>query len=81
MTYFGYFVPVFGQTGKKIVHYFVNTQRISCSKVEIPRLCKQQMNIEVFYVIHCSFLHTLEQRHSVFARDCVEKYSVTVNIS
>ena len=24
----GYFVPVFRQKGKKIVHYFLNTQRI-----------------------------------------------------
>ena len=28
VTYFGHFVPYLGRTGKKTVHYFLNTQRI-----------------------------------------------------
>ena len=53
----------------------------SCSKVQILCLPKQQTSIEVFYVMRCSFLHNLEQRLSVFARGCVEKYSVHGNSS
>ena len=52
-----------------------------CGEVHIPCLCNQQTNTEVFCVMHCSFLHNLEQRQSVFARSCVEKYSVHRNIS
>ena len=40
------------------------------------------MNIEAFNnVMSCFFLHNLEQRHSVFARGCVEKYSMHGNNS
>ena len=70
------------RTGKKIVHYFlVILNKVSCGKMQIPCLHKQQMNIEVCYVIHCSFLHNLEQRLSVFAQGCVEKYSIHGNSS
>ena len=37
VTYFVYFIPVFGRTGKKIPHYFLNTQ-FSCSKMQTPCL-------------------------------------------
>ena len=29
-----------------------------------------------FVLMHCNFLHNLEQRQNVFARVCVEKYNV-----
>ena len=54
--------------------------KFSCGELQIP--CrKQQMTIEVFYVMCCSFLHNLELRLKVFAQDCVEKYSVHSNSS
>ena len=56
-------------------------KEFSCGEVHIPCLCKQQTNIGKFYVMRCSFLHNLEQRHSVFARGSVENYSVHENIS
>ena len=53
----------------------------SCGTMKVPCRRKQQMNIEVSYVMRCIFLHNLEQRLSVFARSCVEKYSVHSNSS
>ena len=53
----------------------------SRGKLQIPCLCKQQTDIKVFYVTRCSFLHNIEQRLSVFARGCVEKYSAHGNTS
>ena len=35
-------------------------------KMHIPCLCKLQTKIEVFYVMHSSFLHNPKQRQSVF---------------
>ena len=53
----------------------------SCGQVQIPCLRKQQTSIEPYYVTRYRFLHSLEQRLSVFARGCVEKYSVHGNSS
>ena len=40
MTYFGYFVLVFGQDGEKIGHYFfLIFNEFSCSEVHVPCLC------------------------------------------
>ena len=72
MTYFGYFVPVFRQKGKKIVHTSLILNKFSFDKMQIPCFPKQQTNIEVSCVMPCIFLHNLEQRLSVFARGCVE---------
>ena len=47
--------------------------------MQIPSLRKQQMNSEMSYDMRCIFLHNLEQRLSVFAEGCVEKYSVHSN--
>ena len=52
-----------------------------CGTMKVPCLRKQQMNIEVSYVMRCIFLHNLEQRLSVFARGCVAKYSAHSNSS
>ena len=76
MTYFGYCVSFSDRTGKKIVLIITH-----CGKLQIPCLCKQQTTTEVFDVICCSFLHNLEQRLSVFAQGCMEKYSVYGNSS
>ena len=53
----------------------------SCGEMHIPYLCNQQRNIEVFYVCPLSFQHNLEQRQNVFARGCLENYSVHGHIS
>ena len=52
--YFGYFVPVFGQNGKKIAHCFPNTQRIFMHKY-LVFVSAQQTITTVFIVMHCSF--------------------------
>ena len=39
----------------------------SCGKVQVPCLCKQKINIEMCYVMRCSFLHNLEQRLKTFS--------------
>ena len=56
MTYFGYFVPLFGQN--KLRKYFIISlilNKFSYDKVQIHCLHKQQANIEVFYVMRLVF--------------------------
>ena len=54
----------------------------SYSKAQIPhRFCSKPLSMRCFHG-NCSFPHNLEQRHSVFARGCVENYSAfTQNFS
>ena len=47
----------------------------SCSKKQVPCVRKQQTKIEA-YIMRSYFLNNFEQSVSVFARGCVEKYSV-----
>ena len=47
----------------------------SYGKAQIPhRFCSKPLSKRFFHA-RCSFPHILEQRHSVFARGCVENYS------
>ena len=47
--------------------------KFSCGEAHIPGLFNQETNIEVLCVYALFFQHNREQRHSVFARGCVEK--------
>ena len=52
----------------------------SWGEVHIPCFVKNKRILKRFMLTCCSFLRNLEQRHSVFARGCVEKYSGHGNI-
>ena len=81
MTYFRYFVSVFGQKGKKknfslLPYYSTNFHAVKCKYLVF--LNSEQI-LKGFVLCAVVFVHNLKQRLSVFARGCVEKYSVHGN--
>ena len=75
--------------GNHVIFYtYIRTERVrifviislmlnefSYGKAQIPhRFCSKLLSKSFFHA-RCSFPHILEQRHSVFARGCVENYS------
>ena len=59
VTYFDILYLYSDRTDKKIVQYSLILNEFSCGMEQIPCLRKKQTNIEVFYVMRCSFLHNL----------------------
>ena len=76
VTCFDYFIPVLGQNGQEIVHYFLNIPFISIRQ-SADTLFYSQLRLFKCFMLRAVFSHATSSN----ARDCVEKYTVYENIS